>query len=84
MTGLPMRDCEQERMGMDFSLSRIENKVEFFQAYDLKSLEQRIDVQIENNKALLLDVASVQHQAVFDPNAGKVLYSAVVHFKAKA
>ncbi|WP_020619860.1 YrzA family protein [Paenibacillus daejeonensis] len=68
---------------MEFSLSRIENKVEFFQAYDLRSLEQRIDVQIENNKALMLDVASVQHQTVFDPNANKMLYTAVVHFKAK-
>lgn len=68
---------------MEFSLSRIENKVEFFQAYDLRSLEQRIDVQIENNKALMLDVASVQHQVVFDPNANKMQYTAVVHFKAK-
>ncbi|MFS0726039.1 YrzA family protein [Paenibacillus sp. 1P07SE] len=68
---------------MEFSLSRIENKVEFFQAYDLKTLEQRIDTQIENNKALMLDVASVQHQAIFDPNASKIVYSAVVHFKAK-
>ncbi|NMO94334.1 DUF2536 family protein [Paenibacillus lemnae] len=68
---------------MDFSLSRIENKVEFFQSYDLKSLEQQIDSQIENNKALLLDVSAVQHQTVFDPNRSKVLYTAVVHFKAK-
>lgn len=68
---------------MEFRLEKIENKVEFFQAYDLKTLERQIDQQIENNKALMLDVFAVQHQTVFDPNAGKLLYSAVVHFKAK-
>ncbi|MUG70186.1 DUF2536 family protein [Paenibacillus validus] len=67
---------------MEFRLERIENKVEFFQAYDLKSLERQIDQQIENNKALMLDVFAVQHHTVFDPNAGKLSYSAVVHFKA--
>ncbi|MFC5447881.1 YrzA family protein [Paenibacillus aestuarii] len=69
---------------MDFRLDRIENKIEFFQAYDMRTLEQKIDEQIENNKALLLDVHAIQHHVVFDPNAGKMLYSAVVHFKAKA
>ncbi|MBD0380814.1 YrzA family protein [Paenibacillus sedimenti] len=68
---------------MEFRLDRIENKIEFFQAYDMKSLEQKIDEQIDNNKALLLDVFAIQHHVVFDPNAGKMLYSAVVHFKAK-
>ncbi|GGF95103.1 YrzA family protein [Paenibacillus abyssi] len=68
---------------MSFSLSRIENKIEFFEAYDLITLEQKINIQIENNKALLLDVFSISHNAVFDPNANKMLYSAVVHFKAK-
>ncbi|MCP1305949.1 YrzA family protein [Paenibacillus tyrfis] len=68
---------------MSFTLDRIENKIEFFEAYDLKTLETKIDAQIENNKALLLDVFSISHQVVFDPNAGKMLYSAVVHFKVK-
>ncbi|MFB0847233.1 YrzA family protein [Paenibacillus oleatilyticus] len=68
---------------MSFTLDRIENKIEFFEAYDLKTLEVKIDAQIENNKALLLDVFSISHQVVFDPNAGKMLYSAVVHFKVK-
>lgn len=68
---------------MEFSLERIENKIEFFEAYDLKTLEIRINDQIENNKALLLDVFSLSHQAVFNPLANKMLYSAVVHFKAK-
>ncbi|MUT66238.1 YrzA family protein [Paenibacillus sp. NEAU-GSW1] len=68
---------------MSFRLDLIENKVEFFEANDLRSLEQQIDRQIENNKALLLDVASVQHQAAFNPNTGKMHYSAVVLFKVK-
>jgi len=68
---------------MDFRLDRIDNKIEFFQAYDMLMLEHKIDEQIENNKALLLDVHAIQHHVVFDPNAGKMLYSAVVHFKAK-
>ncbi|MCP3771746.1 YrzA family protein [Paenibacillus sp. MZ04-78.2] len=68
---------------MSFTLDRIENKIEFFEAYDLKTLEAKIDAKIENNKALLLDVFSICHQVVFDPNAGKMLYSAVVHFKVK-
>ncbi|KRE98361.1 hypothetical protein ASG89_04945 [Paenibacillus sp. Soil766] len=68
---------------MDFILDRIENKIEFFQAYDLKTLEEKINDQIDNNKALMLDVYAIQHHIVFDPNAGKMLYSAVVHFKVK-
>lgn len=68
---------------MDFILDRIDNKIEFFQAYDMKTLEKQINEQIDNNKALLLDVFAIQHHIVFDPNANKMLYSAVVHFKVK-
>lgn len=68
---------------MVFKIERIEDKVEFFEATDLKRLEKMIDEQIENNKALMLTVNSVQHQVLIDPNTGKRLYSAVVHFKAK-
>lgn len=68
---------------MVFKIERIEDKVEFFEAFDLKRLEKMIDEQIENNKALMLSVHSVQHQALLDPNTAKRLYSAVVHFKAK-
>jgi hypothetical protein len=63
---------------VDFILDIIENKIEFFEAYDLKTLERKIDEQIENNKALLLKVYSISHHVVYDPNAGKMLYSAVV------
>ncbi|EGL84046.1 Protein of unknown function DUF2536 [Caldalkalibacillus thermarum TA2.A1] len=68
---------------MQLKLERIEDKVEFFEATDIKTLEKKIDEQIENNKALLLEVHSVQHQVAFDPRTGQPLYSAVVHFKAK-
>ncbi len=68
---------------MEFRLDLIETKIEFFEAYDLKTLERQIDQQIEINKALLLDVHSVTHQATFNPLSEKMHYSAVVHFKAK-
>lgn len=68
---------------MEFSLDIIGTKIEFFEAHDLKKLERQINEQIEKNKALLLDVFSISHNTVFDPNAGKMLYSAVVHFRGK-
>ncbi|MFC4100104.1 DUF2536 family protein [Paenibacillus xanthanilyticus] len=68
---------------MDFMLDRLTDKVEFFQAYDLASLEKTIAVKIDDNKAMLLEVNAVQHNVVFDPRAEKMLYSATVHFKAK-
>jgi hypothetical protein len=66
---------------LGFSLARIENKIEFFEAYDLHTLERKIDEQIDNNKALLLDVHAISHHVVFNPLQNKMLYSAVVHFK---
>ncbi|AJY77308.1 YrzA family protein [Paenibacillus beijingensis] len=68
---------------MNISLERIEDKIEFFEAFDLRTLEKKIEEQIEINKALLLGVHAVQHQAVFHADRGKMMYSAVVHFKAK-
>jgi len=68
---------------LDFILDKIEAKVEFFQGYDLKALERQIEQHIDLNKALLLEVHSVQHQVTFDPNANKMLYTALVHFKLK-
>lgn len=68
---------------MEFILDKIENKVEFFEAYDLRTLERKIEDQINNNKALLLDVYSVQHHVTFDPNLNKMLYTAAVHYKVK-
>lgn len=66
---------------MNFQLDMIEDKVEFYEAMDIKTLEKTINEQIENNKALLLRVHSVSHQMHVDEN-GRTLYSAVVHFKA--
>lgn len=67
---------------MDFQFDLIEDKIEFFEGYDLKTLEKKINEQIDHNKALLLSVHSVSHQMHVDEN-GKPFYSAVVHFKAK-
>jgi hypothetical protein len=68
---------------MDFTLDRIENKIELLEARDMAALERRIAEQIDMNKALLLDVHSVSHQVVFDPNREAMLYTAIIHFKAK-
>jgi hypothetical protein len=67
---------------MSFFLDKIEHKIEFFEAYDLMTLEKKINEQIENNKALLLNVFSISHNVVFNPIHNKMLYSAIVHFKA--
>ncbi|MEW8969730.1 MAG: YrzA family protein [Mesobacillus sp.] len=67
---------------MDFQFELIKDKVEFFEAVDLKSLEQKINKQIEINKAIMLSVHHVSHQMHLD-DKGRLFYSAVVHFKAK-
>ncbi|PLR93774.1 YrzA family protein [Bacillus sp. T33-2] len=67
-------------MNLQFDL--IEDKVEFFEAPDLKTLEKKINSQIEINKAILLTVHSVSHQMHADEN-GRTYFTAVVHFKAK-
>jgi hypothetical protein len=66
---------------MSIFLDKMENKIEFFEAYDLNLLEKKINEQIENNKALLLNVFSISHNVVFNPLKNKMLYSAIVHFK---
>ncbi len=68
---------------MDFTLDRIENKIELLEARDMATLERRIADQIDMNKALLLDVHAVSHQVVFDPKREVMLYTAMIHFKAK-
>lgn len=60
----------------------IHDKVEFFEAADVKTLEKKINEQIEQNKALMLEVHHVSHQMHVTEN-GQRFYSAVVHFKAK-
>jgi Protein of unknown function (DUF2536) len=68
---------------MDFILDKMETKIEFFEAYDLKTLERSMEEQININKALLLEVHTVQHQVTFDPIRNKMLYTALVHYKVK-
>ncbi|GAB2697137.1 DUF2536 family protein [Paenibacillus thermoaerophilus] len=68
---------------MSLIVERLETKIEFFEAHDIHTLEQKIDEQIQNNKALLLDVHAVQHQVAFNPVTNRMHYTAVVHFRAK-
>lgn len=68
---------------MDFKLDLIETKIEIFEASNIKSLEEQIEKAIETNKALMLDVHAVSHQATYDPRSEKMRYTAVVHFKLK-
>ncbi|KIL16250.1 hypothetical protein B4107_2429 [Bacillus safensis] len=75
-----MNDEYREVNQMDFQLDFLKDKIEFFEATSLKELEQKIQKQIEHNQAILLTVHSVSHQTtVIDE---RILYTAVVHFKA--
>lgn len=67
---------------MNFQLDFIEDKVEFFDATDLKVLEKKIEAKIEENKAILLGVHSVSHQ-MYANEKGLTYFTAVVHFKRK-
>lgn len=68
---------------MNFRLDTIDDKVEFFEAFDLQSLEKQINEKIEQNRAILLHVSSVSHQSQVDFETGRKYFSAVVHFKSK-
>ncbi|MBU8607351.1 YrzA family protein [Bacillus pumilus] len=65
---------------MDFQLDFLKDKIEFFETSSLKELEQKIQKQIEHNQAILLTVHSVSHQTTVIDD--RILYTAVVHFKA--
>lgn len=68
---------------MSFTFEMLEDKVEFFEAADLASLEKKINEQIDINKALMMHVHNVSHQMVMDSESKRPYYSAVVHFKLK-
>jgi len=68
---------------MGLILDKIESKIEFYEAFDLRTLEKKMAEQIENNKALMLDVHAVEHRVTFDPRNEKMLYTAMVHYKSK-
>lgn len=75
-----MNEEYREVNQMDFQLDFLKDKIEFFEATSLKELEQKIQKQIEHNQTILLTVHSVSHQTtVIDE---RILYTAVVHFKA--
>lgn len=67
---------------MSIKLELIEDKIEFFEASNIKTLEKKINEKIEHNKAVFLHVHSVSHQMQINEE-GKRFYSAVVHFKQK-
>lgn len=67
---------------MRLTFEKINDKVEFFKAYELDTLEKSIEAQIEINKALLLKVHAVQYQLHPDDKSGRTIYTAMVHFKA--
>ncbi|MBV7505913.1 YrzA family protein [Bacillus sp. sid0103] len=67
---------------MNFQFDLIEDKVEFFEATNLKTLQKKIESQIDENRAILLSVHSVSHQMHVIEN-GQTYFTAVVHFKKK-
>ncbi|NHC39426.1 YrzA family protein [Bacillus sp. MM2020_1] len=67
---------------MNFQFDLIEDKIEFFEANNLKTLQKKIESQIDENRAILLSVHSVSHQMHVNEN-GQMYFSAVVHFKKK-
>ncbi|MEH7082101.1 DUF2536 family protein [Neobacillus drentensis] len=67
---------------MNFQFELIEDKVEFFEANNLKTLQKKIESQIDENRAILLSVHSVSHQMHVSEN-GQTYFTAVVHFKKK-
>ena len=67
---------------MNFQLDFIEDKVEFFEATNLQTLQKRIESQIDENRAIMLAVHSVSHQMHVNEN-GQTYFTAVVHFKKK-
>jgi hypothetical protein len=75
---LPIRKGDH----MNFQFELIEDKVEFFEANNLKTLQKKIESQIDENRAILLAVHSVSHQMHVNEN-GQTYFTAVVHFKKK-
>lgn len=72
----------ERELYMNIQLELIEDKVEFFEGESLKTIEKKINEQIEVNKSILLSVHSVSHQVTLLDN-GRPYYTAVVHFKLK-
>jgi Protein of unknown function (DUF2536) len=67
---------------MNFQLDFIEDKVEFFEANNLQTLQKKSELQIDENRAIMLSVHSVSHQMHVNEN-GQTYFTAVVHFKKK-
>lgn len=65
------------------TLEQINDKIEFFEALDLPTLEKKIQEKIDANKALMLHVHHVSYEAFIHPETKQCYYSACVHFKHK-
>ena len=70
-------------MNFQLDLNLFEDKIEFFEAESIKNLEEKIQSQIEINKAIMLQVHSVSHQ-MYVSEEGRRFYSAVVTLKPKS
>ncbi|MBM7660731.1 transcriptional regulator [Bacillus mesophilus] len=68
---------------MQFSLEQIEDKIEFFEASNIQTLEKKIQEKIDHNRAIMLAVHRVSHQVALDSKTGQPYFTAVVHFKNK-
>ncbi|MDQ0254293.1 hypothetical protein J2S74_001668 [Evansella vedderi] len=67
---------------MMIQTSFLKDKIEFFEANDLHTLEKEIAKKVEDNQAIMLSVHHVSHDVCMDPKSGRKTYTAVVHFKA--
>ncbi len=56
------RRTDKRGINMSISFELIKDKVEFFEAADLSTLEKNISEQIELNQSIMLRVHHVQHQ----------------------
>lgn len=64
---------------MSFTFEMLEDKVEFFEVR-LSFFRTKISEQIDNNKALMLEVHHISHQMVMDPESKRPYYSACCSF----
>ncbi|TDL34467.1 DUF2536 family protein [Jeotgalibacillus sp. S-D1] len=67
---------------MSFQIDILQDKVEFYESHSLQDLEKKIQIKIDQNRAIMLQVHAVSHQVAIDEK-GRPHYTASVHYKAK-
>jgi hypothetical protein len=80
--GYNEKDKSKGVYAMNLHFDLLEDKIEFFEATNIKTLESKIASQIEVNKAIMLHVQSVNYQMHVNEN-GQTYFTASVHFKLK-